>query len=76
MIDINFVFKLESHAKFQDYRTLVKKIFRGFYQVSMVAILMLQPRKCQFSNSQVSDITKSVVKDKKVTVHYSHPGAI
>ena len=28
------------------------------------------------SNSQVSDISKSVVIDKKLTVHNNHPGAI
>ena len=36
----------------------------------------LQPRKYQHSNSQVSDISKSVVKDKKLTVHISYAGAI
>ena len=36
----------------------------------------LQPRKYQLSNSQLSDISKSVVKDKKLIVHNSHPGAI
>ena len=38
--------------------------------------LKIQPCKYQLSNSQVSDISKSVVKDKKLTVHNSHPGAI
>ena len=36
----------------------------------------LQPCKYQLSNAQVSDISISVVEDKKLTVHSSHPGAI
>ena len=31
----------------------------------------LQPRKYQLSNSQVSDISKSVVKDKKLSSQHS-----
>ena len=42
----------------------------------MIIILLLQPRKDQLSNSQVSDNSKSVVKDKKLTVHNSCPGTI
>ena len=38
--------------------------------------IFLQPLKYQLSNSQVSDNSKSVVKDKKLTVHNSYPGAI
>ena len=46
------------------YATLYKKI---------IIIIIIQPRKYQLSNSQVSDITKSVVRDKKLTAHNSHP---
>ena len=45
-------------------------------KVTDLEILCLQPRKYQLSNSQVSDNSKSVVKDKKLTVHNSYPGAI
>ena len=38
--------------------------------------LEIQPCKYQLSNSQVSDNSKPVVKDKKLTVHNSYPGAI
>ena len=38
--------------------------------------VVLQPRKYQLSNSQVPNISKSVVKDMKLPVHNSHPGAI
>ena len=49
----------------------------GFKKTCKVlAIRMLQPGKYQLSNSLVSDISKSVVKDKKLTVHNSYPGAI
>ena len=39
-------------------------------------IVNKQPRKYQLSNLKVSDFSKSVVKDKKLKVHNSHPGAI
>ena len=49
----------------------------GFKKTCKVlTILMLQPGKYQLSNSLVSDISKSVVKDKKLIVHNSYPGAI
>ena len=42
----------------------------------LASVCILQPRKYQLSNLQVSGISKSVVKDKKLTVHNSHPSAI
>ena len=39
-------------------------------------ISYMQPHKYQLSSSQVSDISKSVVKDKKLIVHNSYQGAI
>ena len=54
--DFNF-----THFPFQNYLLILE--FGKYYPYSLI----LQPRKYQLSNTEVSNISKSVVKNKKLT---------